>query len=125
MLSISQLTGVLTLSALDVTDPHNPAVLSTRATEISVSNTYSGIAPLGNGFFAVSVGPTGGRRDPIRGRLAWPATAGSMPTILAHLGLYSMGYVAKAQGLTAVGSTLYVSTGDGLTTFQLPDLSGL
>jgi hypothetical protein len=114
---------MLTLSAFDLTDPHHPVLDSTRCTDIAVSFGY-GIAPLGNGFFAVAVGPppddaVAFGADP-RGQLL--LVDGRDP---GNLGLYSMGYVAKLAGVTASGSTLYAATGDGLAPFQLPDSSGL
>jgi hypothetical protein len=118
-----QFTGVLTLSAFDVTDPHNPVLVSTRCTDIAVSVGY-GIAPLGNGFFALAAGP------PADDAVAFGADPRGQLLLVdardpGNLGLYSMGYVAKLAGVAAGGSTLYAATGDGLATFQLPDLSGL
>ena len=43
----------------------------------------------------------------------------------SNLGLLSMGFVAKLSGLAVNANTLYAATGDGLSVFQLPDLSGL
>ena len=118
-----QFTGVLTLSAFDVTDPHNPALVSTRCTDIAVSS-LGGIAPLGNGFFAIAV------TSPPDDAVAFGADPRGQLLLVdardpGNLGLFSMAYVAKLAGVTASGSTLYAATGDGLATFQLPDLSGL
>jgi hypothetical protein len=118
-----QFTGVLTLTALDVSDWRNPALLSSRCSDVA-SWSVNGVVPLGSGFFALAAWPpaddaiaTGA--DP-RGQLL--LVDARDPT---NLGLISMGYVAKLQGLSVSGDKLYAATGDGLSIFQLPDLSGL
>jgi hypothetical protein len=118
-----QFTGVLTLSAFDVSDPHNPALLSTRCTDIAASFGYS-MAPLGGGFFALAVGP------PSDDAVTFGADPRGQILIVdvrdpSNIGLFSMGYVAKLSGLAVNGGTLYAATGDGLSLFQLPDLGGL
>jgi hypothetical protein len=118
-----QFTGVLTLSAFDVSDPHNPALVSTRCTDIAASFGYS-MAPLGGGFFALAVGP------PADDAVAFGADPRGQLLLVdardpGNLGLFSMGFVAKLSGLAVNGGTLYAATGDGLSTFQLPDLGGL
>ena len=117
-----QFTGVLTLSALDVTDWHNPALLSSRCSD--VFTTAGGVAPLGGGFFVVAAGPPSDDAvafgaDP-RGQLLLVDARDT-----GNLGLISLGYVAKLAGVTVSGDKLYAATGDGLAVFQLPDLSGL
>ncbi len=118
-----QFTGVLTLSAFDLTDPHNPVLVSTRCTDIAASFGYS-LAPLGGGFFALAVGP------PPDDAVAFGADPrGQLMLVDArdpgNLGLFSMGFVAKLSGLAVNANTLYAATGDGLSVFQLPDLGGL
>ena len=110
----------MTLSAFDVSDPHNPALVSTRCSDIAASFGYS-LAPLGGGFFAVAVGP------PPDDAVAFGA--GQLLLVDArdpgNLGLFSMGFAAKLSGLAVNGGTLYAATGDGLSLFQLPDLGRL
>jgi hypothetical protein len=118
-----QFTGVLTLSAVDVTDWRNPALLSSRCSDV-LTWTGFGIAPIGGGFFVVAAGPPSDDAvafgtDP-RGQLL--LVDARDPT---NLGLISLGYVAKLAGVTVSGGNIYAATGDGLAIFQLPDLSGL
>ncbi len=118
-----QFTGVLTLSAFDVSDPHSPTLVSTRCSDIAASFGYS-MAPLGGGFFALAVGPppddaVSFGADP-RGQLLLVDARDP-----GNLGLFSMGYVAKLSGLAVNGGTLFAATGDGLSVFQLPDLGGI
>ncbi|HYL34969.1 MAG TPA: hypothetical protein VEV17_03530 [Bryobacteraceae bacterium] len=65
-----QFTGVLTLSAMDVTDPHNPVLLSSRCSDVATWQANASVlVPLGNGFFALSAGPrrtTGSPSGPTR-----------------------------------------------------------
>jgi hypothetical protein len=117
-----QFTGVMTLSAFDVSDPHNPVLVSTRCSDIGA--TLNSVAPLGGGFFAVAAGV------PSDDAVAFGADPRGQLLLVdardpANLGLYSMGFVAKLAGLAVNGGTLYAATGDGLSTFQLPDLGGL
>jgi hypothetical protein len=119
-----QFTGVLTLTALDVSDWRNPVLLSSRCSDVSTWNAGLGLAPLGGGFFAIGVWPPA---DDIVATGADPN--GQLLLVDArdptNIGLISMGPVAKLQGLSVSGDKLYAATGDGLTIFQLPDLSGL
>jgi hypothetical protein len=117
-----QFTGVLTLSAFDVSDPHNPVLVSTRCSDIAT--TANSITPLGGGFFAVAAAA------PSDDAVAFGADPRGQLLLVdardpGNLGLYSMGFVAKLSDVAANGGTLYAATGDGLSLFQLPDLGGL
>ena len=51
-----QFTGVLTLTALDVTDCRNPLLLSSRCSDVATWS-LSGVASIGGGFFALATWP--------------------------------------------------------------------
>lgn len=116
-----QFTGVLTLTALDVTDWRNPVLLSSRCSSVAAS-FGSGAVPIGGGFFVVAAGPpsddavTFGAEP--RGQLLVDARDPN------NLGLLSLGSVPKLAGVTVGGDKIYAATGDGMTVLQLPDLSG-
>jgi hypothetical protein len=118
-----QFTGVLTLTAVDVSDWRNPVVLSTRCSDVATWST-TGIAPLGGGFFAIATWP------PSDDAIAAGADPNGQLMLVdardpGNLGLIPMATVPKLQGVSVSGDKLYAATGDGLSIFQLPDLSGL
>jgi LVIVD repeat-containing protein len=118
-----QFTGVLTLTALDVSDWRNPVLLSSRCSDVATW-TLGGVASVGGGFFAVAAGP------PSDDAIAFGTDPSGQLLLVdardpANLGLISMGPVAKLQGVSVSGDKLFAATGDGLSIFQLPDLSGL
>lgn len=118
-----QFTGVLTLSALDVSDWRNPALLSSRCSDVGTWSV-SGVASVGGGFFAIAAWP------PSDDAVAFGADPRGQLLLVdardpSNLGLIPMGFVAKLQGLAVSGDKIYAATGDGLSVFQLPDLSGL
>lgn len=118
-----QFTGILTLSAFDVSDPRNPVLLSTRCTDLTTGSLItSAIVPLDNGFYALAVSP------PSDDAIAFGADARGQLMLIdardpANMGLISLGFVPKLAGITARGGILYAATGDGLLRFTLPDTS--
>jgi hypothetical protein len=118
-----QFSGVLTLSALDVSDWRNPVLLSSRCSDIATWS-LTGMASIGGGFFVLAAWPpsddaVAAGADPNGQLLLVDARD---PT---NLGLITMGPVAKLQGVAVSADKIYAATGDGLSVFQLPDLSGL
>jgi len=109
-------TGVVTLTALDVSDPTSPTVVSTVGTNIQ-SSFGALISPLGNGFFAVSILAPADNND------GGPLGSGSLGVVDAtdprNLQLLTMDSLVGLQGIAVSGSYLYAATSAGLSVYQI------
>jgi uncharacterized membrane protein len=113
------LTGNVTLTVLDITDPNNPKVLGTTlVTEATSSDDATAptsrrdLVNLGNGLFALSNVLEGGKP-------AILLLSASDPNNIVVGALQTPQLV---NGLTVSGSTLYAGTPTGLTTYQIGQL---
>ena len=111
-------TGALTLTALDITDPRNPSVLSTLVTEVATSFDAGPIlSSLGNGFFALAIPPPA---DETSGN---PTGNGQLAVVDAtdtqSLKLVTLDSAAGLSGIAVSGSNLYAATANGLSVYQI------
>jgi len=111
-------TGVLTLTALDISDPRNPSVLSTLVTTVATAFDIGPIiSPLGNGCFALSIPP------PADNTNGGPAGCGQLGVVDAtdpqNLKLTTMDSLTGLQGIAVSGSKLYAATANGLSIYQI------
>ena len=112
--------GVLTLSAVDVSNPQSPHVISTQVTSIQTSfDTGSIIQPLGDGFFALAIAP------PADNTNGDPMTNGELAIVDArdtkNLSVLMVGSVPILGGITISGNHLYAATGSGLYVYQIQE----
>jgi uncharacterized protein (TIGR03437 family) len=109
-------TGVVTFTALDLSDPRNPSIISTLVTNIS-SSYGALIAPLGNGYFAVSIQP------PADNTNGSPVGSGQLGVVDAtnpkDLKIITMDSAPGLNGLAIAGSNLYSVVANGLNVYQI------
>ncbi|HUA86493.1 MAG TPA: dockerin type I domain-containing protein [Bryobacteraceae bacterium] len=105
-------TGDLTLTALDITTPASPAVISTVVTNISTFQVL-GAAALGGNQFAVAIAPPAANATG-PGQIVFVDASNT-----ASLAYTSAATVPGLAGIFLSGSTLYAATTAGLNVYQV------
>lgn len=116
----SDFLGVLTLTALDVSNPTSPTVVSTQVTGIQTSfNLGPILAPLGNGFFAIAIPPPADDNpgsDP-------PSGNGQLGVVDArdprNLVLTTIASESQLVGLAVAGNKVYTANKTGMNIYQV------
>ena len=112
-------TGVLTLSAVDVSNPSSPSVASTLVSSIQTNfNAGQIIAPLGHGFFALAISPPATNNS-----TNTPPGEGQLAIVDArdpqNLKLTTLSSVTGLAGIAVSGGKLFAGTSTGMNIYQI------